>query len=196
MYYDNKRGLTAPAAGCTFDEDSDPSMCEYSQGEEDDFDWQLIHTYSSPHTSADLLRVPVDAWSPERALDDPPSEAHKIAVALNCSLAVYRTNGALREKKPPQGGVICAAGTMAPLAWRHPCGLSLGHNGAIQEALGSAGNRHICPDRKAEEKKTSYFILFLSHNVNRPPSLVLFSSVGAQHLLAHDLKRLAGQPAL
>ncbi|KAJ8289307.1 hypothetical protein COCON_G00019660 [Conger conger] len=33
-------------AGCTFDEDS--SLCEYSQGEEDDFDWQLIHTYNSP----------------------------------------------------------------------------------------------------------------------------------------------------
>ncbi|KAG7469120.1 hypothetical protein MATL_G00125500 [Megalops atlanticus] len=46
------------AAGCTFDEDSDPSLCEYTQGEEDDFDWQLIRTYSSPHTTSDLLREP------------------------------------------------------------------------------------------------------------------------------------------
>uniref|UniRef100_A0A4W6C9F7 Protein tyrosine phosphatase receptor type U n=1 Tax=Lates calcarifer TaxID=8187 RepID=A0A4W6C9F7_LATCA len=27
-------------AGCTFDEDSDPGLCEYRQGQEDDFDWQ------------------------------------------------------------------------------------------------------------------------------------------------------------
>uniref|UniRef100_A0A8C1LFQ2 Receptor-type tyrosine-protein phosphatase U n=1 Tax=Cyprinus carpio TaxID=7962 RepID=A0A8C1LFQ2_CYPCA len=44
------------AAGCTFDEDSDPSLCEFSQGEEDDFDWQLFRAHASPHSTSDLLR--------------------------------------------------------------------------------------------------------------------------------------------
>uniref|UniRef100_A0A671MGL7 MAM domain-containing protein n=1 Tax=Sinocyclocheilus anshuiensis TaxID=1608454 RepID=A0A671MGL7_9TELE len=44
------------AAGCTFDEDSDPSLCEFSQGEEDDFDWQLFRNHASPHSTSDLLR--------------------------------------------------------------------------------------------------------------------------------------------
>uniref|UniRef100_A0A8C1U4X6 Receptor-type tyrosine-protein phosphatase U n=1 Tax=Cyprinus carpio TaxID=7962 RepID=A0A8C1U4X6_CYPCA len=43
-------------SGCTFDEDSDPSLCEFSQGEEDDFDWQLFRAHASPHSSSDLLR--------------------------------------------------------------------------------------------------------------------------------------------
>ncbi|KPP58266.1 hypothetical protein Z043_123924, partial [Scleropages formosus] len=45
------------AVGCTFDEDSDPSLCEYSQGEDDDFDWQLIRTYNSAHANTDLLHA-------------------------------------------------------------------------------------------------------------------------------------------
>uniref|UniRef100_A0A3B3QAE7 Receptor-type tyrosine-protein phosphatase U n=1 Tax=Paramormyrops kingsleyae TaxID=1676925 RepID=A0A3B3QAE7_9TELE len=36
-------------------EDSDPGLCEYSQGEEDDFDWQLVRTYSLPYSTSDLL---------------------------------------------------------------------------------------------------------------------------------------------
>ncbi|KAI4889514.1 hypothetical protein NFI96_029719, partial [Prochilodus magdalenae] len=44
------------AAGCTFDEDSDPNLCEFSQGEEDDFDWQLFRAHASPHATSDLLR--------------------------------------------------------------------------------------------------------------------------------------------
>ncbi|KAJ3609015.1 hypothetical protein NHX12_023542, partial [Muraenolepis orangiensis] len=43
-------------SGCTFDEDSDASLCDYRQGQEDDFDWQLIRTYSLPHATPDLLR--------------------------------------------------------------------------------------------------------------------------------------------
>ncbi|XP_041759226.2 receptor-type tyrosine-protein phosphatase U isoform X2 [Coregonus clupeaformis] len=45
-----------PTAGCTFDDDSDPGLCEYKQGQEDDFDWQLMRTYNWPHTTPDLLR--------------------------------------------------------------------------------------------------------------------------------------------
>ncbi|KAL0962169.1 hypothetical protein UPYG_G00336590 [Umbra pygmaea] len=45
-----------PTAGCTFEEDSDPGLCEYKQGQEDDFDWQLMRTYNWPHTTTDLLR--------------------------------------------------------------------------------------------------------------------------------------------
>uniref|UniRef100_A0A8C1KAL1 Receptor-type tyrosine-protein phosphatase U n=1 Tax=Cyprinus carpio TaxID=7962 RepID=A0A8C1KAL1_CYPCA len=48
--------VEGPTAGCTFDEDSDPSLCEFSQGEEDDFDWQLFRAHVSPHSSSDLLR--------------------------------------------------------------------------------------------------------------------------------------------
>lgn len=44
------------AAGCTFDEDSDPGLCEYRQGQDDDFDWQLIRTYNWLHPTPDLLR--------------------------------------------------------------------------------------------------------------------------------------------
>ncbi|XP_039596377.1 receptor-type tyrosine-protein phosphatase U-like isoform X2 [Polypterus senegalus] len=48
-------GFEAPTGGCTFDEDSDPSLCEYSQGEEDDFDWQLVRIYETPPSTSDLL---------------------------------------------------------------------------------------------------------------------------------------------
>uniref|UniRef100_A0A3B4XQJ9 Receptor-type tyrosine-protein phosphatase U n=1 Tax=Seriola lalandi dorsalis TaxID=1841481 RepID=A0A3B4XQJ9_SERLL len=44
------------SAGCTFEEDSDPNLCDFTQGEEDDFDWLLFRTYSSPYASSDLLR--------------------------------------------------------------------------------------------------------------------------------------------
>ncbi|XP_026719268.1 receptor-type tyrosine-protein phosphatase U, partial [Athene cunicularia] len=42
------------AAGCTFEEDSDPNQCEYSQGEDDDFGWELVRSYMMPHLTADL----------------------------------------------------------------------------------------------------------------------------------------------
>uniref|UniRef100_A0A672MM19 Receptor-type tyrosine-protein phosphatase U n=1 Tax=Sinocyclocheilus grahami TaxID=75366 RepID=A0A672MM19_SINGR len=48
--------VEGPTVGCTFDEDSDPSLCEFSQGEEDDFDWQLFRNHASPHSTSDLLR--------------------------------------------------------------------------------------------------------------------------------------------
>lgn len=47
--------VEGPTAGCTFDEDSDPSLCEFSQGEEDDFDWQLFRTHTLLHSTPDLL---------------------------------------------------------------------------------------------------------------------------------------------
>ncbi|XP_026096839.1 receptor-type tyrosine-protein phosphatase U isoform X2 [Carassius auratus] len=47
--------LEGPTAGCTFDEDSDPSLCEYRQAQEDDFDWQLVRTYNWPHMTSDLI---------------------------------------------------------------------------------------------------------------------------------------------
>ncbi|XP_062302042.1 receptor-type tyrosine-protein phosphatase U [Osmerus eperlanus] len=53
IYADNMEG---PTAGCTFEEDADPSLCDYRQGQEDDFDWQLIRTLSWPNTTPDLLR--------------------------------------------------------------------------------------------------------------------------------------------
>uniref|UniRef100_A0A674ELJ1 Receptor-type tyrosine-protein phosphatase U n=1 Tax=Salmo trutta TaxID=8032 RepID=A0A674ELJ1_SALTR len=48
--------LPLKPAGCTFDEDSEPSLCDFTQGEEDDFDWQLFRTHNSPYASSDLLR--------------------------------------------------------------------------------------------------------------------------------------------
>ncbi|TRY55584.1 hypothetical protein DNTS_005353 [Danionella cerebrum] len=45
-------------AGCTFEEDSDPTLCEYRQAQEDDFDWTLVRTYSWPHMTSDLTREP------------------------------------------------------------------------------------------------------------------------------------------
>ncbi|KAI1901714.1 hypothetical protein AGOR_G00037230 [Albula goreensis] len=49
-------GLEGPTAGCTFDEDLDPERSQCKQGKEDDFDWQLIRSYSWPHPNSDLLR--------------------------------------------------------------------------------------------------------------------------------------------
>uniref|UniRef100_A0A3B3VZY1 MAM domain-containing protein n=1 Tax=Poecilia latipinna TaxID=48699 RepID=A0A3B3VZY1_9TELE len=49
--------LLPSAAGCTFDEDSDSGLCEYRQGQDDDFDWQLIKTFNWPNPTADLLPV-------------------------------------------------------------------------------------------------------------------------------------------
>uniref|UniRef100_A0A8C7ZVW5 MAM domain-containing protein n=1 Tax=Oryzias sinensis TaxID=183150 RepID=A0A8C7ZVW5_9TELE len=54
IYADGIEGPTA--AGCTFEEDSDPNLCDFTQGEEDDFDWVLFRTYSSPLSSFDLLK--------------------------------------------------------------------------------------------------------------------------------------------
>uniref|UniRef100_A0A3B3BV43 Receptor-type tyrosine-protein phosphatase U n=1 Tax=Oryzias melastigma TaxID=30732 RepID=A0A3B3BV43_ORYME len=48
--------VATPSAGCTFEEDSDPNLCDFTQGEEDDFDWLLFRTYSSPSSSFDLLK--------------------------------------------------------------------------------------------------------------------------------------------
>uniref|UniRef100_A0A663LQZ8 Receptor-type tyrosine-protein phosphatase U n=1 Tax=Athene cunicularia TaxID=194338 RepID=A0A663LQZ8_ATHCN len=45
---------TLVLAGCTFEEDSDPNQCEYSQGEDDDFGWELVRSYMMPHLTADL----------------------------------------------------------------------------------------------------------------------------------------------
>uniref|UniRef100_A0AAR2K503 protein-tyrosine-phosphatase n=1 Tax=Pygocentrus nattereri TaxID=42514 RepID=A0AAR2K503_PYGNA len=44
------------SAGCTFEEDPDVSLCEYRQGQEDDFDWQLVRTTSWPYVPSDLTR--------------------------------------------------------------------------------------------------------------------------------------------
>ncbi|XP_041963008.1 receptor-type tyrosine-protein phosphatase U isoform X3 [Alosa sapidissima] len=49
-------GIEGPTAGCTFDEGSDPSLCEYSQGDDDDFDWQLFRSQGTSHASTDLIR--------------------------------------------------------------------------------------------------------------------------------------------
>ncbi|KAM3830096.1 receptor-type tyrosine-protein phosphatase U [Vipera latastei] len=43
-----------PTAGCTFEEDGDLNQCEYSQGAEDDFEWELIRSYLLPHLTSDL----------------------------------------------------------------------------------------------------------------------------------------------
>ncbi|XP_062866581.1 receptor-type tyrosine-protein phosphatase U [Trichomycterus rosablanca] len=48
--------LEGPTAGCTFDEDSDVELCEYRQGQEDDFDWQLVRTSSWPSVPSDLTQ--------------------------------------------------------------------------------------------------------------------------------------------
>ncbi|XP_077193279.1 receptor-type tyrosine-protein phosphatase U isoform X2 [Paroedura picta] len=43
-----------PTAGCTFEEDGDLNQCEYSQGIEDDFEWELVQSYVMPHLTSDL----------------------------------------------------------------------------------------------------------------------------------------------
>ncbi|KAL6460334.1 hypothetical protein MHYP_G00303000 [Metynnis hypsauchen] len=43
-------------SGCTFEEDPDVSLCEYRQGQEDDFDWQLVRTTSWSYVPSDLTR--------------------------------------------------------------------------------------------------------------------------------------------
>ncbi|XP_036411192.1 receptor-type tyrosine-protein phosphatase U-like [Megalops cyprinoides] len=48
--------LEGPTVGCTFDDASDLDRDQCKQGKEDDFDWQLIRTYSWPYTTPDLLR--------------------------------------------------------------------------------------------------------------------------------------------
>lgn len=53
---------SVPTAGCTFEEDSDPNQCEYSQGEDDDFDWELIRSYLMPHLTPDLPHG--ESWGP------------------------------------------------------------------------------------------------------------------------------------
>uniref|UniRef100_A0A8C0GR87 Receptor-type tyrosine-protein phosphatase U n=1 Tax=Chelonoidis abingdonii TaxID=106734 RepID=A0A8C0GR87_CHEAB len=41
-------------SGCTFEEDVDLNQCEYSQREDDDFEWELIRSYVMPHLTSDL----------------------------------------------------------------------------------------------------------------------------------------------
>ncbi|XP_061632336.1 receptor-type tyrosine-protein phosphatase U isoform X1 [Phyllopteryx taeniolatus] len=54
IYADGIEGPTA--AGCTFEEDLDLSLCDFTQSEQDDFDWQLFRTHNSPYAGSDLLR--------------------------------------------------------------------------------------------------------------------------------------------
>uniref|UniRef100_A0A8B9W109 Receptor-type tyrosine-protein phosphatase U n=1 Tax=Anas zonorhyncha TaxID=75864 RepID=A0A8B9W109_9AVES len=46
--------LAGARSGCTFEEDDDLTQCEYSQGEDDDFGWELVRSYMMPHLTADL----------------------------------------------------------------------------------------------------------------------------------------------
>ncbi|XP_048850224.1 receptor-type tyrosine-protein phosphatase U-like isoform X2 [Brienomyrus brachyistius] len=48
-------GTEGPTAGCNFDEDSNNSLDECQQGNDDDFDWHLVRTYSWPQEDPDLL---------------------------------------------------------------------------------------------------------------------------------------------
>ncbi|XP_035971306.1 receptor-type tyrosine-protein phosphatase U isoform X11 [Halichoerus grypus] len=44
-----------PAAGCTFEEVSDPAVpCEYSQAQYDDFQWEQVHVHPGTQSPADL----------------------------------------------------------------------------------------------------------------------------------------------
>ncbi|XP_072606610.1 receptor-type tyrosine-protein phosphatase U isoform X10 [Vulpes vulpes] len=44
-----------PAAGCTFEEVSDPAVpCEYSQAQYDDFQWEQVHIHPGTRSPADL----------------------------------------------------------------------------------------------------------------------------------------------
>ncbi|XP_059232913.1 receptor-type tyrosine-protein phosphatase U isoform X10 [Mustela nigripes] len=44
-----------PAAGCTFEEVSDPAVpCEYSQAQYDDFQWEQVHVHPGTRSPADL----------------------------------------------------------------------------------------------------------------------------------------------
>lgn len=54
--------VSLSAAGCTFEEDGDLNQCEYSQGEDDDFGWELIRSYMVPHLTADLPHG--ESWPP------------------------------------------------------------------------------------------------------------------------------------
>ncbi|KAI4894018.1 hypothetical protein NFI96_007762 [Prochilodus magdalenae] len=74
-----------PKAGCTFEEDSDPSLCEYRQGQEDDFDWQLVQTSSWPSVPSDLTR---DLSLDLRSHDGPSSEGSYRSASL--TRAVFR----------------------------------------------------------------------------------------------------------
>ncbi|XP_038164883.1 receptor-type tyrosine-protein phosphatase U-like isoform X2 [Cyprinodon tularosa] len=47
--------LGTPGAGCTFNEDSDSGLCQYYQGQDDDFDWENFKTFNWPHPTDDLL---------------------------------------------------------------------------------------------------------------------------------------------
>lgn len=76
------------AAGCTFEEDSDPNLCDFTQGEEDDFDWLLFRTYSSPSASSDLLR---GEWS------QCSSAEIFISEAIFCRSAAVKSSSNLRN---------------------------------------------------------------------------------------------------
>ncbi|XP_069081226.1 receptor-type tyrosine-protein phosphatase U isoform X1 [Pleurodeles waltl] len=43
-----------PTAGCTFEQDGETTQCEYSQGEDDDFEWELVRNYGIQHVASDL----------------------------------------------------------------------------------------------------------------------------------------------
>ncbi|XP_064408324.1 receptor-type tyrosine-protein phosphatase U isoform X2 [Latimeria chalumnae] len=49
-------GMDTPPGGCTFDEDTDSNLCDFTQGSDDDFDWELIKNHAASHTTSDLLR--------------------------------------------------------------------------------------------------------------------------------------------
>ncbi|KAK1896109.1 Receptor-type tyrosine-protein phosphatase U, partial [Dissostichus eleginoides] len=76
--------VLSTAAGCTFEEDSDPSLCDFTQGEEDDFDWLLFRTYSSPYASPDLLRGSGDMAEKTFRRAWPSEEHFQVVTANDC----------------------------------------------------------------------------------------------------------------
>ncbi|KAK1784746.1 hypothetical protein P4O66_003418 [Electrophorus voltai] len=44
------------AAGCTFEVDTDAELCDYRQGQEDDFDWQLVRTDAWTYVPPELTQ--------------------------------------------------------------------------------------------------------------------------------------------
>lgn len=98
--------LSPSAAGCTFDEDSDPSLCEFSQGEEDDFDWQLFRAHASPHSTSDLLRGKSAQHCP---ILIPP-------VYFTLWHKPFHARGPVHLRCPPTGLIRVTAGTMAVIA--------------------------------------------------------------------------------
>ncbi|XP_010006586.1 PREDICTED: receptor-type tyrosine-protein phosphatase U [Chaetura pelagica] len=72
--------MRVSAGGCTFEEDGAAAQCEYGQGQDDDFSWELFRSHAAPH----LTELPHGSYLMVNSSQHAPGQrAHLLFQALS-----------------------------------------------------------------------------------------------------------------